>query len=223
MNLGDLWQYPFPVDIYGTVAAWVGSLLTGLSFAAAAAYYIYDKHLDSRSQAQSIRVEIPSNSQEEVITVHNFSDAAILNVDAQLIEVSVAEQVVSEMAANIRTNPRRLRKELKRRKPIQGHQYWPVAVGLKSEDGQLAVSAGESKSFKGGVWATSDTMPLYLLFTDARGKGWRLRVSDSKLEPRAGSLTSRVKYRLKPKVIWRSYKEWRVSRITKKVRVHDVV
>lgn len=51
---GDLWEYPFHAATWGTVAEWVGSLLTGLGVLAAAIYYIYDKRVGAKAQARHI-------------------------------------------------------------------------------------------------------------------------------------------------------------------------
>lgn len=41
---------------WGTVAAWTGALLTGLSVLAAAIYYMFDRQHDRRAQAHSVLV-----------------------------------------------------------------------------------------------------------------------------------------------------------------------
>jgi hypothetical protein len=51
---GELWDYPFNPAVWGTVAAWVGSLLTGVGVLAAAIYYIYDKRVGDKAQARHV-------------------------------------------------------------------------------------------------------------------------------------------------------------------------
>ena len=51
---GDLWDYPFHAAAWGTVAQWVGSVLTGLGVLAAAIYYIYDKRVGEKAQRRHV-------------------------------------------------------------------------------------------------------------------------------------------------------------------------
>ncbi|MFI7163857.1 hypothetical protein ACIBM3_15505 [Rhodococcus erythropolis] len=226
MNLGDLWRYPFPVEIYGTVAAWVGSLLTGLSFAAAACYYIFDKRVEARSQARNIRVDYCGDDDRDGVTVHNFSDAPILNIEAQLVERPIGVQVVGKMPHEIRTNPSKLKKELKKISPIHDHCFWPVQVGLQGNGGQLMVPSGETRQFfggAGGAFRSEGPLDLVLTFTDACGREWRIDVVTNKLERRAGSLWGQLKYKLRPSELKRTIDKYRINRITRKIKVIDTV
>lgn len=77
--LGDLPHWPMRAEVWGTFAAWAGALLTGLSFAAAATYYFYDKWREDRAQAQHVRIVITDRERLKV-TVFNYSDKTIYNI-----------------------------------------------------------------------------------------------------------------------------------------------
>jgi hypothetical protein len=49
----------FHAEVWGTVADWTGALLTGLSVLAAAAYYVFDRQRERRTQAGSVLVAAP--------------------------------------------------------------------------------------------------------------------------------------------------------------------
>lgn len=53
---GHLWTFPFDVDIWGTVASWVGAIGTGGAAIAAASYYILSARSRKRAQARQVHV-----------------------------------------------------------------------------------------------------------------------------------------------------------------------
>ena len=78
---GELWDYPFNPAVWGTVAAWVGSQLTGVGVLAAAIYYIYDKRVGDKAQARHVTfVHKHWTSDHYYAVVHNFSDESIFDV-----------------------------------------------------------------------------------------------------------------------------------------------
>ncbi|MGB3482461.1 MAG: hypothetical protein WBB07_09645 [Mycobacterium sp.] len=52
--LGDLWQFPFPVEVYGTANGWAGALLTGVSFLLAANVYRKNRQDNRIEQASKV-------------------------------------------------------------------------------------------------------------------------------------------------------------------------
>lgn len=85
--LGDLWSFPFPVDVYGTANGWVGALLTGISFLLAANVYRknrQDKRIDQASKVLFTWAASLDFETDGVVhlkgDVYNHSDTLITDV-----------------------------------------------------------------------------------------------------------------------------------------------
>lgn len=71
----------FNVAIWGTVAAWVGSLSSGGALITAATYYIFDRRREHRNQAEKVVCWIHPNEHGPFLAViKNFSDQPVFDV-----------------------------------------------------------------------------------------------------------------------------------------------
>lgn len=85
--LGDLWSFPFPVDVYGTASGWAGALLTGISFLLAATVYRknrQDKRIEQASKVLFTWAASLDFETDGVVRlkgdVYNHSDTLITDV-----------------------------------------------------------------------------------------------------------------------------------------------
>lgn len=93
--MGDLWHFPFRVEVWGTANGWVGALLTGFSFLLAA--NVYRKNREDKLREQASLITFPSHYTSAInegflLTsvrgrVHNHSSALITNA-AIVIEMT---------------------------------------------------------------------------------------------------------------------------------------
>ncbi|MCA2256013.1 hypothetical protein JF710_22795 [Mycobacterium intracellulare] len=85
--LGDLWNFPFPADVYGTANGWAGALLTGFSFLLAANVYRknrQDKRIEQASKVLFTWTASLDPDTDGVVRlkgdVYNHSDTIITDV-----------------------------------------------------------------------------------------------------------------------------------------------
>ena len=70
----------FDVAIWGTVASWTGSLLTGLSVLFGVGYYVFDRRRERRAQAGSVVVWLhPHEQGPPFIKMLNLSDKPVFD------------------------------------------------------------------------------------------------------------------------------------------------
>lgn len=70
----------FDPTVWGTVAAWTGSLLTGLSVVIGVGYYVFDRRRERHSQAGSVVVWLhPHEHGPPLIKVQNLSDRPVFD------------------------------------------------------------------------------------------------------------------------------------------------
>lgn len=178
MNLSDLWQYPFPVEIYGTVAAWVGSLLTGLSIAAAARYYISDKKRQDRAQAGHVRFTIDVKSLESEDATHkcivrNYSDDEIYDLSFHARRIPFKDAALHYQRSFY---PRHAQVEMYDRwKTLPKHQMEVFPFG----DGRI--EAGESKEIDIGD-RVKENVEYWIEFYDAQSLRWKLVLGGKRVE-----------------------------------------
>jgi hypothetical protein len=89
----------FDVEIWGTVASWVGVSTTGGAAVAAAWYYVNDKRLEAIAQARQVRVLIDSQPQSLKATVFNYSEHPIYDVAAETHPMTLTETLVHRKTA----------------------------------------------------------------------------------------------------------------------------
>ena len=71
----------FDVAIWGTVASWTGSLLTGLSVLFGVGYYVFDRRRERRAQAGSVVVWLhPHEHGPPFIKMLNLSDKPVFDL-----------------------------------------------------------------------------------------------------------------------------------------------
>lgn len=103
VNCGDLTHFPFVAEVWGTVAAWIGALLTGLSVLAAAIYYMFDRQRDRRTQASSVLVWLhPYEHGPPDIKIQNLSGKPIF--DHACVISSKTERQIAALTAKGWTN-----------------------------------------------------------------------------------------------------------------------
>ncbi|MBY4214328.1 hypothetical protein HQO42_13745 [Rhodococcus fascians] len=171
MNLGDLWEYPFPVDIYGTVAAWFGATLTGLSFAAAAWYYINDKRSEKRLQAMMINVGLHSQKAGLGVTVTNNSAARIQDVRVALIRKSLKDVILDPGSTPIDGLLPKIKRD------------WETAlkqVPLYLPEYEMMIEPGMFTSHTFAGVSLGDMHWCKVTFMDANSVHWQLRIDSMK-------------------------------------------
>ena len=87
----------FDPTLWGTVAAWVGALLSGLSILTGVAYYVFDRQRERRSQAGSVLVWLhPFEHGPPTIKIHNLSGKPIF--DHGCVIVSRSQSQIARLA-----------------------------------------------------------------------------------------------------------------------------
>lgn len=85
----------FDVAIWGTVAAWTGSLLTAASVGAGVAYYVFDRRRERRTQAGSVIVWLhPHEHGPPIIKIENRSGRPVFDHGC-LVTSKSTKQVVA--------------------------------------------------------------------------------------------------------------------------------
>src|ERR1700758_943361 len=88
----------FDPDIWGTVAVWTGSLLTGLSVLAGVVYYIFDRRRERRSQAGAVVVwSHPHEHGPPFIKMQNLSGKPIF--DHGILVTARPKREIEKLAA----------------------------------------------------------------------------------------------------------------------------
>ncbi|BAH33218.1 hypothetical protein [Rhodococcus erythropolis] len=169
MTLGDLLEYPFLASVWGTAAAWVGTLGTVMSLATAAYYYRSTVKREERAQAQQIRFAHIRQTDDKIIgRVYNDSDRAIYDIQAMQARRPF-EEVVSR-ACEIR--PVGV-------KTLEGMlEEWKRTTGGRVQvNGFESTHIGPGKSFKVTYpFLFSNTEKFWIKFRDANGKLWSLEL-----------------------------------------------
>jgi hypothetical protein len=87
----------FAVEIWGNVADWTVSLLTGLSAATAVVYYIFDKQRARRAQAGSVLVWLhPYEHGPPMIKMQNLSDKPVF--DHGFLVTSKTQRAIAKLS-----------------------------------------------------------------------------------------------------------------------------
>jgi hypothetical protein len=89
----------FNVEIWGTVASWVGVGTTGGAAVAAAGYYLHDKQLEAKAQARQVRALIVGHIPKFTAEVFNYSDKMIYDMVAETHPMTLMETLVYRKTA----------------------------------------------------------------------------------------------------------------------------
>ncbi|MHA7662386.1 hypothetical protein [Mycolicibacterium sp. HS_4_1] len=77
----ELWQVPFHVEVWGTVANWFGAFGTVISVGTAAYFYVANLRREEKAQALHISFDTEHRTADKIVArVHNFSDESIFDV-----------------------------------------------------------------------------------------------------------------------------------------------
>lgn len=169
----------FPVEIWGDVATWVGSVGTSGAAIAAATFFIYDKRVEAGAQASLVRaVRKSPYGKKFVATVSNNSDRPIATVVVVLRPMKAREYFLRRdmFADSDNEEPKKLTlTELLDRDPRDLYVTDSAdciahiqANGLPPDD---IVKAGESIDIEVPGEFRNDWI-YYVSFTDQRGKHW---------------------------------------------------
>lgn len=157
----------FPVDIWGTVAAWVGSVGSVVSLATAALYYRSTVKRQERSQAYQVRfVSIDGTDSSVRAKVVNDSDRPIYDIEPRQTRLSFNEVIRHEQS----------RRMVEASEIPELLKEWNETPG-----GMLQAHAFDRAHIESGgelpvVFSTyhARTQKCWVRFRDANGKLWSL-------------------------------------------------
>ncbi|SIS11556.1 hypothetical protein [Williamsia sterculiae] len=170
----------FPVEIWGTVAAWISAVGTTGSVAAAAGYYIYDKRIEAKSQARHIRIRLEKRDTGFAVAVWNYSDKAIYDLYAESQAKTLEEVVVFGEIIRFDLENRKIKR-------LGPDQYDEIAESLKHlpflgrmdmEGRDNSIGPGEKAEFLYTV-EMSGAARYYVGFRDSNARAWRLEYSEA--------------------------------------------
>lgn len=181
MNWGELWDFPFESDIWGTVWTGFGAVGTTLAAAVAAGAYVTGKRNDKWAQASLVFFEIAAGAK---FMIHNESDRPIAQVevapelrslwsaarsgsfDERVIFVNNLFGVSSyERFVQVKS----FHKQVKRGGPTA--QSWVIAS---------RIDAGDSAEVDGS-WVHQNGAKGFIRFVDAQGQSWKYDVEEQQL------------------------------------------
>lgn len=146
---------------WGTVPAWVGSILTGGSLLLGFYILLRDRRNSERAQAELVgthRIDTagPGEHRETVLFVHNGSDGVINDAT-----FSALPRVPRERLQPVSANLIQARASPVVRSGIHHKDFWQVAPGERLE-------------FKLGLSGDHEDFWFLFSFKDARGRKWSL-------------------------------------------------
>lgn len=166
--LGDLWHFPFLVEIWGTASSWAGATITGFSFLLAA--NVYRRNSRDQRISQASKVVFTANFAEDFDedritrvkgTVFNHSDAMIMHVAVVV----------------------RLKEEVLKKRTTRTQRLFDIVPGLiqhvsvvNDEHMNNVIEPGESESYEADIpnWykGPRESVEAFLQFTDANSVVW---------------------------------------------------
>lgn len=168
---------------WGTVAAWTGALLTGLSILTAAIYYMFDRQRDRRGQASSILVWLhPHEHGPPKIKIQNLSGKPVF--DHRCVIISKTKRQIAKLAAKGWTK--------------SGPFKWPTDNKLSYRGGHTFLNYHDGSELYLADGQTVEHLPkleynpavydYYAAFRDASGQYWAVNARTQRL---AGALKRR--------------------------------
>jgi hypothetical protein len=168
---------------WGTVAAWTGALLTGLSILAAAIYYIFDRQRDRRSQASAVLVWLhPHEHGPPTIKIQNLSGKPVF--DHGCVIASKGERRIAKLVAKGWAN--------------SGPFKWPTANKFSYRSGhsflnyhdasELYLADGQTAEHSPRLEYNPAVYDYYATFRDASGQYWLVNARTQSI---AGALKRR--------------------------------
>lgn len=156
----------FDPAVWGTVAAWTGSLLTGMSILAAVIYYVLDRERERRAQAASVVVWLhPHEHGPPYIKMMNLSNKPIF-----------------EYGCIIDAKPKREIEKVDPKGQYAGPFDWPKANSLQYRRGHSFIDYHDGSELYLAPGASVEYLPqlaynpvvykFYADFRDATGKSW---------------------------------------------------
>lgn len=172
----------FDVEIWGTVASWVGGVGTASAFCAGVGYYINDRRSDRRGQASLVYVSPTLGSGFEV---NNRSEKAIFGVKSVIVPMKMHTAILTGefeggkavSAGIVHEYPSHdfylvVRRMLKTRKK----QY---SVLSPKDDVEIAPNASKTFNVPELMLGSYD---VFIILRDARGQDWAINVRTRRLQ-----------------------------------------
>lgn len=193
----------FPVEIWGTVAAWFGAIVTSFSFAGAVIFFIANKVREDHAQARHIRLDRNTSDKDKCwLVVYNDSDESIFDVSFHLKRKKFKDWVLGPGVGPV-----------SKEKVNKAYNVWlDLSMSGRSQDDfeNGRVRAGEYKDLNFNR-PYSGANEYSVTFRDALAVKWELTLgSDRPVRvrewPRSKWLWSKIRY---PK---ESAQEWRYRR-----------
>ena len=182
MTWGELWHYPFWVEVWGTAGQWVGVIGTSSAAIAAAYYYANDKRIDAKTQAGLVRVEFKAlESDKAVVLINNYSEGPILHVAFAARDMTQREYFSKHRFFKPLDGSRTIpAKDLFEREPLDFRRSGPQVPLYPPEERAEILAAGQSTELSHSVGIRND-VHYVVLFNDQRGRTWSIDVSEQRL------------------------------------------
>jgi hypothetical protein len=156
----------FDPDTWGTVAAWTGSLLTGLSVLFGVGYYVFDRRRERRAQAGSVVVWLhPHEHGPPIIKMLNLSDKPVFDHGCAFTSKSKRQVAKKE-----------------RKGWHSGPFDWPEKNKFTYHSGKSFINYHDGSEVYLGQGKTAEYLPelqyhpavydFYVFFRDASGEHW---------------------------------------------------
>lgn len=176
--VGDLYDWPLQVSVWGTVGQWVGSLLTGVSFFLAYRVYRSSHERERRAQAALVTFDCKISPNRYRGVVYNHSDTIIRDVylifglnsaaDMQRKRPRFSKIMSKDAIAEQIGTPKKPASFIA---PISETEFKSIRPDVEHEFNQAAVQLSASHEFA-----------VKLVFTDAAGVQWVRYQDDGALE-----------------------------------------
>jgi len=172
---GELWEYPFQAEVWGTVAAWAGSLVSSIAIGAAALYYIMDRKRENKAQASRVRFIYDDTSMTEDqpalrVVVHNYSGDDIYDISCHWGRLPFRDVALDWH--NIMSTQEEKEELYKYWIDLPRHKY--ISNILK----QRRLSAGGNKRFAIDE-GPQEYVAYWVEYYDAVGRRWKLDLNAS--------------------------------------------